>query len=75
MRASMYNARSAANSRAREVLSDILAKESLTSQQKYNLRHQLEKISRTETLGDLPYDSILFLGNGEDSKTLASFLR
>ena len=75
MRASMYNARSAANSRAREVLSDILAKESLTSQQKYSLRHQLEKISRTETLGDLPYDSILFLGNGEDSKTLASFLR
>ena len=75
MRASMYNARSAANSRAREVLSDILAKESLTAQQKYSLRHQLEKISRTETLGDLPYDSILFLGNGEDSKTLASFLR
>ena len=75
MRASMYSARSAANSRAREVLSDILAKESLSAQQKYSLRHQLEKISRTETLGDLPYDSILFLGNGEDSKTLASFLR
>ena len=75
MRASMYSARSAANKRAREVLSDILAKESLSAQQKYSLRHQLEKISRTETLGDLPYDSILFLGNGEDSKTLASFLR
>ncbi|MBO7042751.1 MAG: penicillin-binding protein activator [Alphaproteobacteria bacterium] len=75
MRASMYSARSAANSRAREVLSDILAKEPLSAQQKYSLRHQLEKISRTETLGDLPYDSILFLGNGEDSKTLASFLR
>ena len=75
MRASMYNARSAANSRAREVLSDILTKESLTAQQKYNLRRQLEKISRTETLGDLPYNAILFLGNGEDSKTLASFLR
>lgn len=75
MRASMYNARSAANKRAREILSDILTKESLDSQTRYNLRKQLEKISRTETLGDLPYDAILFLGNGEDSKTLASFLR
>ena len=74
-RASMYNARSAANTRAREVLSDILAKESLSAQDKRNLRAQLEKISRTETLGQLPYDAILFLGNGDDSKTLASFLR
>jgi len=75
MRASMYSARSAANTRAREVLSDILAKESLTAQDKRSLRNQLEKISRSETLGNLPYDAILFLGNGEDSKTLASFLR
>lgn len=75
MRAAMYNARNAANTRAREVLSDILAKESLSPQDKRSLRNQLEKISRTETLGDLPYDAILFLGNGEDSKTLASFLR
>ena len=74
-RASMYDARSAANTRAREVLSDILTKESLSAQTKYRLRHQLEKISRTETLGNLPYDAILFLGSGEDSKTLASFLR
>ena len=75
MRASMYNARSAANNRAREILSDILTKESISSQTRYSLRNQLEKISRTETLGDLPYDAILFLGNGQDSKTLASFLR
>ena len=75
VRASMYNARSAANTRAREILSDILTKESLEPQTRSNLRGQLEKISRTETLGDLPYDAILFLGNGEDSKTLASFLR
>ena len=74
-RAAMYNARAAANTRAREVLSDILAKESLSHQDKRNLRAQLEKISRTETLGRLPYDAILFLGNGDDSKTLASFLR
>lgn len=75
MRASMYNARNAANTRAREVLSDILTKETLPYQTRYSLRKQLEKISRTETLGDLPYDAILFLGSGEDSKTLASFLR
>lgn len=75
MRASMYNARNAANTRAREVLSDILTKESLPAQTRQNLRNQLEKISRTETLGELPYDAILFLGNGSDSKTLASFLR
>ena len=49
-RASMYNARNAANTRAREVLSDILAKESLSSADKHNLRVQLEKISRTETV-------------------------
>lgn len=75
MRASMYNARNAANTRAREILSDILTKENLPYQTRYNLRKQLEKISRTETLGDLPYEAILFLGGGEDSKTLASFLR
>ena len=75
MRASMYNTRNAANTRAREVLSDILTKEKLDATTYNNLNNQLEKISRNETLGNLPYDAILFLGNGEDSKTLASFLR
>ena len=75
MRASMHSARSAANTRAREVLSDILTKESLDRKTRANLNNQLEKISRTETLGDVPYDAILFLGSGEDSKTIASFLR
>nr|MBQ0090984.1 penicillin-binding protein activator [Candidatus Enterousia merdequi] len=75
MRASMYNTRKAANTRAREVLSDILNKESLDEKTKASLINQLEKISRKDTLGKLPYDSILFLGNGEDSKTIASFLR
>ncbi len=75
MRASMYTTRTAANTRAREVLSDIMSKENLTSKERANLNKQLEKISRTETLGDLPYDAVLFLGNGEDTKTMASFLR
>lgn len=75
MRASMYNARSAANTRAREVLSDILNKESLDASTRSNIKNQLEKLSRKETLGKIPYDAVLFLGNGEDTKTIASFLR
>ena len=75
IRASMHNARVAANNRAREILSDILTKESLTPQTRASLRNQLEKISRSDTLGKLPYDAVLFLGNGSDSKALASFLR
>ncbi len=75
LRASMYNTRSAANTRAREVLSDIINKESLSAQTRSNLRSQLEKISRKDTLGKIPYDAVLFLGSGEDAKTIASFLR
>jgi hypothetical protein len=75
IRASLYNTRKSVNDRAREILSDILVNEELTPQAKKSLSYQLEKISRTETLGDLPYDTILFLGNGDDSKTIASFLR
>ena len=75
MQASVYQTRNAVNTRAREVLSDILAKEEIDDETRENLTEQLEKISRTETTGELPYDSILFLGNAEDSKTLASFLR
>lgn len=75
MRASLYNARNAANTRAREILSDILTKETISDTTRNSLNNQLEKISRTETTGKLPYDAILLLGNGEDSKALMSFLR
>ena len=75
MRASLYNARNAANTRAREILSDILNKENISGETRGSLIRQLEKLSRTETTGKLPYDAILFLGNGEDSKALMSFLR
>lgn len=75
MRASMYNARNAANTRAREILSDILTNETIDEETKTNLEEQLEIISRTETLGPVPYDAILFLGNAEDTKTIVSFLR
>ena len=76
MRASMHNTRKAVNTRAREILSDILTKEkNIPSNTRYSLYKQLEKISRNETTGKLPYDAILFLGDGEDSKALISFLR
>lgn len=75
MNASMYPARSAANTRAREVLADILTNEELDAAEKNSLTAQLEKISKTETLGAIPFDGVLFLGDGPDSQTLASFLR
>lgn len=73
--ASMHNARTLAHTRAREVLSDILTNERLTAIEKSNLTYQLEKLSKSDTVGTVPYDAILFLGSGDDTKTLASFLR
>ena len=73
--ASMNQARIAAHTRARTVLSDIITNERLTTTERANLSTQLEKLEKTETLGTLPYDAILFLGDGEDTKSLASFLR
>ena len=73
--ASMNPARRAANTRAREILSDILTKERLTAIEKSSLSNQLAEISQTDTLGNVPYNAILFLGNADDTKKLASFLR
>ncbi len=74
-KASMNDARTAANTKAREILSDILTKERLTAIEKSSLTLQLEKLSKMDTLGKVPYDAVLFLGNADDSKNLASFLR
>ena len=73
--AAMYDARSAANTKAREILSDILVKEKLTTIQNNSISTQLEKLSKTETIGQAPYDAVLFLGNATDTKTVVSFLR
>lgn len=73
--ASMNTARTAANNRARAVLSDILTNETLTAIEKSSISIQLDKLSKSETMGDLPYGAVLFLGNGDDTETLASFLR
>ena len=75
MHASMFNARTAANKRARTILSDILTKENLTGIEKSNMYYQLDKISKSDTIGTLPYSAVLFLGNSDDTKTLGSFLR
>ena len=65
--ASLNDARTAAHTRARVVLSDILTNEQLNFLEKSNLNNQLEKLSKTETIGGIPYDAILFLGNGSDT--------
>ena len=75
MDAAMYMARNAANTRAKEILSAILNHENLSPTEKSSLSRQLERIGRTDTLGTLPYDSVLFLGSTDDTKSLASFLR
>lgn len=75
MAASMYTARNAANTRAKEILSAILNHENLSYGERSSISKQLEKIKRTDTLGNLPYDSILFMGNSDDTKSMASFLR
>lgn len=73
--ASMNTARTAANKRARTVLSDILTNETLNGIEKSKLYYQLDKISKSDTLGTLPYSAVLFLGGVDDTKTLGSFLR
>ncbi|MDR0727072.1 MAG: penicillin-binding protein activator [Rickettsiales bacterium] len=74
-KASMYAARTSANTKAREILSDILNRETLVSVEKSSLNTQLTKLDKSDTLGKVPYDAVLFLGNAGDTKALASFLR
>ena len=74
-RASMNAARTAAHTRAREILSDILTNESLTSIDRSSVIRQLDNLSKNDVIGELPYDAVLYLGTGEDTKSLASFMR
>ena len=75
MTASMNTARTAANNRARAVLSDIMTNERLNVLEKSSLTIQLDRLSKSETLGRVPYNAVLFLGDGNDTESLASFLR
>ena len=73
--ATMNVARTAAHTRAREILSDVLTNESLTSIERSSIIRQMDKLSKNDVIGDLPYDAVLFLGTGDDTKSLVSFLR
>ena len=73
--ASMYSARSAANTRAREILANIANNESLSATEKSSVVSQLGKLNKRDVIGKLPYDAILFLGTSDDTKSLVSFLR
>ena len=73
--AAMNVARTTAHTKAREILSDVLTNESLTSIERSSIIRQLDKLSKNDVIGDLPYDAVLFLGTGDDTKSLASFLR
>ena len=73
--AAMNVARTAAHTRAREILSDILTTERLTAIERSSANRQLDNLSKNDVIGDLPYDAVLFLGGGDDTKSLASFMR
>ncbi len=73
--ATMNAARTSANNRARAILSDILTNETLTAVERSSLNRQLDIRSKSDTLGNVPYDAVLFLGNADDTKSLASFMR
>ena len=74
-KASMNVARGAAHTRAREILADVLTNETLTAIERSSLTRQLDNLSKNDVIGELPYDAVLFLGNGDDTKSLASFMR
>ena len=75
MNAALYTDRNYISTQAKEILSGIINGEILSDDEKESITTQLDNINRTDTLGKLPYDSILFLGGGDDTKSLVSFLR
>ena len=76
-RVALHQPRSAASIRAREILSDALIQDfqPITNIQRAEITQQLEDLNRTDTVGELPYDAIVFLGGAQNSASLASFLR
>lgn len=74
-RASMNVARNSAHTRAREILSDVITNEALTGIERSSVIRQMDKLSKNDVIGDLPYDAVLFLGGADDTKSLASFMR
>ena len=60
---------------ARRILSDTMMRNNLTMAESIPLQMRLEELNRMDTLGGVPYDAVLILGNATDSKTIAAFLR
>ncbi len=73
--AANHTARLEANTKAREILSNIMIHEDLDEEEKLYIETQLEDVSKLDTLGKPPFDSVLFLGSMNDSQTIVSFLR
>jgi hypothetical protein len=71
----LYGARVGNLTHAKEILSDVLMHQKLTQAERESVRSQLEELNKRDSLGDAPYDAVLFLGNAADSKTLAAYLR
>ncbi|MCL2369147.1 MAG: penicillin-binding protein activator [Alphaproteobacteria bacterium] len=74
-RVALHAPRSSASLRAREILSDVLIRHNLTHSERENITNQLEVLNRTDTVGRVPFDAVVFLGNAADSRSLAAFLR
>lgn len=74
-KAAMFGPRESANRQAKEILADVLMTKQMTPAEKASVSAQLDALNKTDTVGKLPYDAVLFLGGANDSKALASFLR
>jgi hypothetical protein len=70
-----HKARSEANTEAKGILSEVLNQGGLSAEERADLTEQLKTRTGSDTLGNLPYDSVLILSNANDSKSMASFLR
>ena len=72
---SLYESRVENLTHVKEILSTVLINETLTLEEKESIKAQLEAMNKRDSLGDVPYDSVLFLGDAEDSKTLGAYFR
>ena len=73
--ATFFGARVQTLTEARRILSEAMMRHNLTHAESEPLRLRLEELNRRDTLGGVPYDSILILGNATDSKTITAYLR
>ncbi|MDR2685956.1 MAG: penicillin-binding protein activator [Rickettsiales bacterium] len=72
---SLNKARNAANNEAKSIISDILSEGKISGSERDMLETELKARTQEDSLGALPYDSVLILSSGNDVKNIASFLR